>query len=316
MIERKPPKSDLAHYAWQILREVCDQVGLDTAGAELLRVRSNAVFRLRAPIVVRIATAPRAITRLPTVLAATRWLGEQGFPAVQPAGEVPDQPVVHSGAAVTFWSYIPESPAAVTTADLGRLLRRLHDMTPPMSIRTLRNPLEGIRDTVRHRPGVLDAGEQVWLTERIAALSDAWHCLPFAFPPTLLHGDAWIDNLMRHRSGHVVLGDWDGVATGPREWDLVHSYHGQRRFGLSQADVDDFASAYGHDLRRWSGYGTLLQIRDIYAIGIHIRNAPADPFSRKELTRRMRSLKNGTELDRWYMKDPLELRRLGEARRS
>ena len=98
------------------------------------------------------------------------------------------------------------------------------------------------------------------------------------------------------------MGDWDSVAFGPREWDLIHSYHGERRFGLSATDVDDFAAAYGYDLRVWPGYETLMDIRDTYAIGIHIRNAPGDPFSRQELARRLASLREGSARKRWHMR--------------
>jgi len=295
--------TDLHQRAHQILGEACHRVGLDPTDAELLRLRSNAVFKLRAPIIVRIATAPTAAERLPTVLAVTRWLAARGFPTVRPADEITDQPLSVDGATVTFWSYIPTASALTTTSDLGRLLRDLHNgPTPPFPLRPLDDPLASIRATVRHHPGVLDRDDQAWLAERITDLTQAWRALPFPHSPTLVHGDAWIDNLLRHQNGHVVLGDWDSVAFGPREWDLIHSYHGERRFGLSATDVDDFAAAYGYDLRVWPGYETLMDIRDTYAIGIHIRNAPGDPFSRQELARRLASLREGSARKRWHMR--------------
>ncbi|MFI0354237.1 aminoglycoside phosphotransferase family protein [Actinomadura sp. 9N407] len=270
----------------------------------MLRLRSNAVFKLQAPIIVRIATAPNAADRLPAVLAVTRWLAERGFPTVHPADEITDQPVTLAGITATFWRYIPTGNVPVSTGELGRILRDLHRFpAPPFPVRTLTDPLASVRTSVHQHPGVLDTNEQSWLRERIADLTDAWNALPFTTPPALVHADAWIDNLLRHQNGHAVLSDWDSVAIGPREWDLIHSYHGQRRFGLSPTDVDTFAAAYGHDLRDWPGYESLMQIRDLYAIGIHIRNAPGDPFSRRELGRRLTSLKNETTHDRWHMKD-------------
>lgn len=101
----------LAEEAFTVLREVCEDLGIDHRDAELLRVRSNAVFKLRSEIVVRIATAPNALTRLPLVLAVARWLAEQGFPAVRPADEISEQPVVHEGRVVTFWHYVPPAAA-------------------------------------------------------------------------------------------------------------------------------------------------------------------------------------------------------------
>ncbi|WP_026405296.1 aminoglycoside phosphotransferase family protein [Actinomadura rifamycini] len=295
--------TNLHERAHTLLDRICDLTGLDASGAELLRLRSNAVFKLRGPIIVRIATAPAAAERLPAVLAATRWLAGRDFPTVEPADEITDQPVTLDGVTATFWRYIPTSPTPASTRDLGRLLRDLHTgPTPPFPLRELTDPLAGIRATVQHHPGVLTTTEQEWLSRHIAAMTDAWNRLPFTAPPALVHGDAWIDNLLRHQDGHVVLADWDSVAAGPREWDLIHSHHGQRRFGLSPADVDDFTSAYGYDLHKWPGYETLMRIRDLYAIGIHIRNAPGDPFSRRELAHRLTSMQTNNTHTRWHMR--------------
>ncbi|WP_239513777.1 phosphotransferase enzyme family protein [Streptosporangium sp. 'caverna'] len=294
----------LAEEAFTVLREVCEDLGIDHRDAELLRVRSNAVFKLRSEIVVRIATAPNALTRLPLVLAVARWLAEQGFPAVRPADEISDQPVVHEGRVVTFWHYVPAS-GRPTTTELGEILRSLHRLpVPPVALKRFADPLSEVRRAV-DRSQELTPCQQGWLRDRIAELTDRWSGLGVDGSPVLLHGDAWIDNLLRCTDGHVVLCDWDGVAVGPREWDLVHTYHGQRRFGLTAADVDAFADAYGSDLRSWPGYSTLMEVRDLYAVGIHIRNAGADPFSRRELPRRMDSLTRGEKHARWYMAEPV-----------
>lgn len=297
----------LAEEASEVLRDVCERVGLDATGARLLRLRSNAVFKLRADMVVRITTDPDAMTRLPVVLAVARWLADRGFPAVRPVDDIPGQPIVHDGRTVTFWRYV-RSTGRPTTRQLGRVLRSLHcEPVPPIALRRLTDPLAEVRQAVEHAAGpgtgVLTCDQRAWLRDRIEELTGRWLDLDTG-APVLLHGDAWIDNLLRLHDGDVMLCDWDGVAIGPREWDLVHTYHGQRRFGLSAADVDDFARAYGSDLRLWSGYSTLMEVRDMYAVGIHIRNAVGDPFSRQELPRRLDSLTRGDGHARWYMAAP------------
>jgi hypothetical protein len=294
--------SDLASEARVVLDKACRHVGLDPSDADLLRLRSNAVFKLRAPVIVRITTSAGGPERLPAVLAMTRWLHARGFPTVRPLDDV-EQPVHISDATITFWRHVPACATPPRTADLGELLRRLHELpAPPVDLPAFDDPLRGIRHDVHYRPGVLTPRERSWLMDLIAELDQEWKALPFGSPPTTLHGDAWIDNLLRHREGHPVLCDWDSVSTGPREWDLIHTHHGRRRFGLTRPDVESFTDAYGYDLRSWPGYDSLMRIRDVFAVGIHIRNAPGDPFSRRELARRLHTLRTGSLTGTWRLR--------------
>lgn len=48
--------------AGAVLREACAVAGVDPSGAELMRLGSNAVYRLaRSPVVVRIARDPKSL---------------------------------------------------------------------------------------------------------------------------------------------------------------------------------------------------------------------------------------------------------------
>jgi hypothetical protein len=102
-------------------------------------------------------------------------------------------------------------------------------------------------------------------------------------------------------AGPILL-DWDAVSSGDIPWDLIHTHHGQHRFGVTAAEVDEFVAVYGFDLRDWDGYDVLMKIRDLYCIGIHVRNAPGDPFSRRELRYRLGSLLEGDRERGWNMR--------------
>lgn len=71
--------------------------------------------------------------------------------------------------------------------------------------------------------------------------------------------------------------------------------------------VNDFAAAYGDSLREWDGSEPLMQIRDIYAIGIHIRDATGTPFSHRELSHRLSCRGVGDTRTCWHMKDDSNL---------
>jgi aminoglycoside phosphotransferase (APT) family kinase protein len=122
----------------------------------------------------------------------------------------------------------------------------------------------------------------------------AWDALAFPHRPGLIHGDAHPGNLLRTPAGGVLLGDWDHVAVGPREWDLVQIHDTRRRFGRPGAgEVDRFTAAYGQDVRGRPGLATLLAIREVTGLSPYLRTAAARPFSAAELAHRLDTLRRG-----------------------
>src|SRR6202167_3616664 len=87
-----------------ILRQACEVAGLDASGARLLRLGSNAVYRLDAPVVARIARPDSGTETARRTVAVARWLETAGYPAVRAIGV--DQPVMARGRAVTFWEAV------------------------------------------------------------------------------------------------------------------------------------------------------------------------------------------------------------------
>lgn len=65
------------------LAEACDIAGLDPAGAELIRLGENAVFRLRAtPVIARVGRSAERSAAAEREVAVSRWLAREGVPAV------------------------------------------------------------------------------------------------------------------------------------------------------------------------------------------------------------------------------------------
>ena len=87
-----------------ILERACATAGIDAEGARLLRVGSNAVYRLKLPVIVRVSRPGADPGQVRRTVAVARWLKSAGYPAVR-AVDV-DQPVAVDGHLVTFWDAV------------------------------------------------------------------------------------------------------------------------------------------------------------------------------------------------------------------
>lgn len=286
-----------------VLADVCRQIGATGSGAELLRMHSNAIFAIPSEhLVIRISTNLAARARITASLQVTAWLAERGFPCTAPA-PVAGQPFTINGKVASIWQYVPEAPGPPPSAsDLARLLRDLHSRPlPPSPPETLTDPLDSVTAALRSAPpDVMPRRDRDWLADQIEELRSEWAELSFPHPPALIHGDAHPGNLIRAPHGTIVLGDWDHVAIGPREWDLAQVFYTSQRLGYpAPDDVDGFGAAYGWDPRAWPGLPALVAIREISGLSPYIRNAPVQPFAERELVMRIGTLQAGDRSARW-----------------
>jgi len=291
----------------RVLAIACAEAGFP-ARARLLRHFANAVYLLDGvPVVARVGYGPDAAGKAATAVAVTRWLAKQRFPVTEPV-TLPsgaEQPIVVAGhgrdVAVSFWRYYPQPDDGwPNTTTLGRIARHLHDLpAPPVTLadyRPLRSLHAALTDA-RH-----DSTGRDWLLGRVADLREAYSELDFPLGRGFIHGDVYTGNLLWVTAGGetaVVLGDWDSVCVGPRELDLIPTYH-EPRFGVDPATVNAFAAAYGHDLRDWHGYRTLYDIRELSTLTALVRLAPTSPASARELAHRLDSLKNRRHTVTWH----------------
>jgi Phosphotransferase enzyme family len=286
----------------EVLTAAAVQMGVSAAGARLLRLHSNASFALpSAGLVIRIATNPDALDRVATSIAVTRWLARQSFPCVVPA-DLPGQPLIVRGHVVSAWRYVPTTETREPGGgEIGSLLRDLHARgDPPVPLRRWDDPFASVTAALDDPPGSLAEGDRSWLLDRIAVLRAQWPRLEFTLPLGLIHGDAHTGNVIRAASGQILLSDWDHVAIGPREWDLIQIHYLHRRFRRgSEHDTRAFATAYGWDIRTWPGFATLIAVREITGLSPYIRTAGTKQFSREQLTHRLGTLRGADTTAHW-----------------
>jgi hypothetical protein len=112
----------------------------------------------------------------------------------------------------------------------------------------------------------------------------------------------WIDNLLRRQDGQVILADWDSVTIDPPNgtWSTV----------TTASDASAYTKTSTPLSRRTgttsvNGATTRPSCKSVIPMPLAFTFAmiPGDPFSRRELNRRLDSLKNGSLHDRWYLQD-------------
>ncbi|MEU6475846.1 aminoglycoside phosphotransferase family protein [Streptomyces sp. NPDC047017] len=283
-----------------VLREACEVAGLDARGAELLRIGSNAVYRLASlPVIVRIAREPADLVDVERVVGVARWLEVDDFPAVRVPSTVA-QPFVVRGQVVTFWESVQEREEYATVGELADLLRRLHWLEEPESLclpcfdplAKLARSLDGL-DAV---PG----DDRSFLEERAARLAKDYGRLDFVLAAGVVHGDANIGNVLRHRDGHAVLIDLDGFVLAPREWDLILTAIYYDRYGWhTEAEYAEFVHRYGFDVMNWPGYETLADLRELMMVAWVGHQVGTSERAAAEFARRVRSLRTGEGRDSW-----------------
>lgn len=273
-----------------VLDAACEALGTDPAGASLLRHQTNAVYKLgSAPIVVKIARP--GVQHTSTVVRLVRWLTDHNVPSV-PLHQGVDQPLSLGGCAVTFWRYLPQA-RPITAGDIAGPLAALHAApSPPLTLPEL-NPIGAIERSLRANR-VLTGDEVELLRDRCRKLAAELSLVRFTGRRTLVHGDAQHRNtLLDPNSGQAVLCDWESAAIGPPEWDLVTIEIHCRRFGHAPQEFDDFCDRYGFDVREWSGYRVLRDVKELRMITTNARKSVPGSPQAVEVRRRVGILNGG-----------------------
>jgi hypothetical protein len=279
----------------------CDRAGLDARGARLIHHYANAVFLLpNEQAVARIAHSGGRARSAQVALDVTRWLvTEHVFPATKPLPGIPAIHVDHD-TVTTFWVYYPQpaTGAEFSSADLAGLLRRLHELPQPPFQLPEWVPLTSLEATVRspHHPSAFSSADRDWVLAEMDRVRSGLASLDWPLGLGMIHGDAWAGNLLNDITAEPprpILCDWDGLALGPREVDLIPTWHAATRYGRGQQWAEIFATTYGYDLGAWPGCSLLMRMRDLMQLTGPLRRASHGTVFEQALRQRLDGLRTG-----------------------
>lgn len=280
-----------------VLEEACALAGFDPAGAEPVRLAENEIWRLASNVIVRIARAGQWKAALREVLVA-RWLADNGVSAVRALPS--EQPIEAGGRPVTFWAELPPHETG-SVMDVVTLLMQLH----PLPVPDL--PLDRLDPFVRMTERIeaatsLTEDDRAWLRDRHAELREQWEHRPRGLPECVVHGDAWVGNVVRTVDGPVLL-DFERASVGPPEWDLVSMAVKVSTTGtVTAAAYAEFCAVYGMDVTKWEGYGLLAGVRELRMTTYAAQYAATRPERQPEAQYRVDCLRGRAEPRPWSWK--------------
>jgi hypothetical protein len=279
------------------LGHACAERDLSTDGAQLIHRYSNAVYHLPDEhAVARIASG--SLGRAQLAYDLTAWLIRyHGVAATAPLASAP--PVQTSGGSVvSFWVYYPqpEGKELPSSVHLARVLRRLHAVEAvPYDLETWQ-PLTSLSAALVDPAATSNVtdDERAWLIGHVAEVRSQVQALDSPLGHGLIHGDAWAGNLLWNTATGIdetVMGDWDWTSYGPREIDLIPTWHAAIRYGRGTGWAKSFAEVYGYDLARWDGFPVLFAMRDLVQLTGPLRRAADRPEFRAVLRERLEGIR-------------------------
>ncbi|MFJ4654668.1 phosphotransferase enzyme family protein [Nocardia sp. NPDC088792] len=263
---------------------------IDACGAVPIRDGSHAIFELPNGIVARIGK-PDSYRTARRELYISQWLNQNGIATVQAVHSIP-QPTVVNERPVTWWTLIPDHRSS-TPEELGRMLRRLHALTPPTDFPLPSYaPFDGLREHIESAT-TIDEDDRSWLLTQFVRLRQQYDELDHPLPPCVIHGDAWQGNLVVPRTGDPIVLDLDKVSVGWREWDLVQlavDYTDFQR--ITDSQYQSFVDAYGgYDVTQWPGYRVLADIQELRWVGFALGRSDTRKAAAIEATHRIACLR-------------------------
>jgi Ser/Thr protein kinase RdoA (MazF antagonist) len=283
-----------------LVRDACAQAAVPYAEHSLVRFGSNAVYRiLPGPVLLRIAPPGTDEIRWIQQIAIVEWLAEQGCPVNRPrASQVERLP---GGALAAFWEWFNCDPGARPSPHhFGELLRCIHDALRRCDLPAGQwDGLTRVRARLAsaNADGHLDDDDYGLLTDWANRLDNSVSRADAGLGIGLIHGDAHTGNTLS-KDGYTVMIDFDGIATGPRVWDLVPMAVSVARFGAPPEHLDQLLDGYGCDPRASPEWQSFVRLRELYVTAwlVGVRGGER---TNREIAHRLDCWRSGDEAQHW-----------------
>lgn len=301
-----PGRSFTVEVASRALTLACQRVGINSSGAELIRLGSNGVFRIGDNGIVRVAPPMARSSTRATILenakkqiAVSRWLMSVGYSVTRAMDVV--QPVEAEDCAVTFWESVGPETVFAPIEQVAELIRRLHDLDWPPATVDLPEllPFGGAGEPVPEFDG-LTTSDAAFMRERYLWAREKFGRLEYPLGRGPIHGDANVGNVLVDSRGEAVLIDLDSFSIGPREWDLIQTALFADRLGWHTAEeYRIFVEVYGYDITQWEGYETLADMREIAMTAWLSNQARTSSGAASEAAKRIEAIRSGGSRRDW-----------------
>lgn len=281
------------------LESACKVAGVRAAGAELVRLGENAMYRLAVPpIMVRVGRSTAASRKEARI---AMWLASHQFPAARLADVEVEQPVVIDDLTVTFWEFIEQSSEAVSSAELGSVLRNLHGLPEPSDLSLpFFEPMPKVENRLNEIGARLPEDDRRFLQEQRENLEVEFSKLDLVLGFGPVHGDYHEGNLLRDRFGTIRLIDFEDFCWGPREWDACIESVRYRAMGWSSdEDYAAYVRAYGFDPLDWSGFPVVRAIRELNMTTWLAQQLGQSSEVDAEVRKRIADIREGQAPRRW-----------------
>ncbi|ARF73771.1 aminoglycoside phosphotransferase [Kitasatospora albolonga] len=282
----------------KVLEQACSAIGLDSEGAEPLRLAENQIWRLpHQRVIVRIAREGQSDAAAREVRVA-RWLAQENIPAVRLVDV--EQPVDAAGRPVTFWEELPPQEHG-SVEDVAQLLSQLHSLPIPAIELGYLDPFVRVDERLQAATTIRDDDKE-WLHALHRDLVAAWADRPAGLPDRAVHGDAWPGNIVR-TADEVLMMDLERFSVGPPEWDLVSTAVRAKTTGaVSSREYDQFCAVYGHDVTAWEGYPILARARELRMVTYAAQHAASNSEWRSQAQHRIDCLRGRSGPRPWSWK--------------